>query len=108
MRTFLAAFILNALILSFSFPAVFAQEINIYDTNWIMAGRVRDGKIFDLDMKIEGYIKDGQIFDKNWLLKGYIEGDRIFDTNRHLQGYIKKSHAGPSTGDKQTEDSTRK
>lgn len=106
-KTFLAAFILNAVILSLSLPAVLAQEFITYDQDWMMTGRIRDGKIFDLDMKVEGYIKDGRIFDKTWMLKGYIEEDRIFDVNRHLQGYIKKKHAGPSRDDKKTGESTR-
>ena len=96
-KTFLAGLILNAAILSLSLPAVLAQEFNIYNKDWMMTGRIQDGKIFDLDMKVEGYIKAGRIFDKNWMLKGYIEGDRIFDPNGHSQGYIKKGHGETST-----------
>lgn len=106
-KTILAAFILSAVVLSLSVSAVLAQEFNTYDQDWIMTGRIRDGKIFDLGMKVEGYIKDGRIFDQNWMLKGYIEGERIFDANRHLQGYIKKRHAGPSTDDKKMRDPSR-
>ena len=106
-KTFLAAFILNAVIASFSLPPVFAQAFNIYDPDWIMTGRVRDGKIFNLEMKVDGYIKDGRIFDKNWMLKGYIEGERIFDPNRNLLGYIKKGPAGSSPEDKKASDPPR-
>ena len=106
-KTFPAVFLLLAVFLSLSLPAVFAQEFNTYDQNWMRTGRIRDGKIFDLDMKVEGYIKDGRIFDKNWMLKGFIEGDRMFDVNRHLQGYIEKRHAGPSKDDEKTGGSPR-
>ena len=107
-KTFLAGFILNLALLSFPFSAGWAQEFNIYDQDWMLTGRVRDGKIFDLDMKVEGYIKDGRIFDKTWMLKGYIEGERIFDPRRNLQGYIKKRNAGTSTDDKQVGEPPRK
>ena len=97
MKRFLTGIILAALILCFSLSETLAQDVNIYDKDWRLKGRVRDGKIYGLDMKVEGYIKEGRIYDQNWMLKGFIEGDRIFNPNRHAQGYIKKGGDGPST-----------
>jgi hypothetical protein len=97
---FLAGFILIAAIASFSLRAVPAQEFNLYNLynkDWMLTGRIQDGKIFDLDMKIEGYITDNRIFDKNWMPTGYVKGDRIFDSNGNLLGYIKKGRGEKST-----------
>jgi hypothetical protein len=96
-KMFLTGFILIAAIVSLSLPAVLAQEFNLYNKDWMLTGRIQDGKIFDLDMKIEGYITDNRIFDKNWMPTGYIKGNRIFDPNGNLLGYIKKGRGETST-----------
>ncbi len=100
-KTFLTGIILAALILAFSLSATLAQDMNIFDMDWMVKARIRDGKIYGLDMKIEGYIKDGRIYDQNWMPQGYVEGDRIFDLNRHTQGYIKKWDHGLPAGEKE-------
>jgi hypothetical protein len=96
-KTFLAGLISIAAFVSLSLPAVLAQEFNLFNKDWMMIGRIQDGKIFDLDMKIEGYIADNRIFDKNWMPTGYIKGDRIFDPNGNLLGYIRKGRFESST-----------
>jgi hypothetical protein len=95
-KKFLMDTILAALLLFSPFSEVLAQGVNIYDMEWMLKARVRDGKLYGLDMKLEGYIKDGRIYDSNWTPKGYIEGDIVFDLNRNKQGYIKKGDGGVS------------
>lgn len=97
MKTFLTGIILTALILVFSLSAALAQDVNIFDKDWKVKARIKDGKIYGPGMKVEGYIKDGRIYDQNWMPQGYVVGDRILDENRHTQGYIKKRDGGTST-----------
>ena len=39
----------------------FAQEITIYDKDWRVKERIRDGTIYDRDWRIKGHIEDGKV-----------------------------------------------
>jgi hypothetical protein len=69
--------------------SILAQEVTIYDKDWRVKERIRDGTIYDKDWRVKGHIEDGRIYDRDWKLKEWIEGDKIFDRNWNLKGRFK-------------------
>jgi hypothetical protein len=84
-RYFFAVTIFMALLLSI--PAL-AEELEIYNKNWHLQYRVKDGRIYDPDWQVWGYLQGDEIFDNNCHLKYRIKNGQVFDLIWNLEGYI--------------------
>ena len=58
-----------------------AEEVTIYDKDWRIKERIKDGTIYDKDWRIKGHIEDGRVYDRDWRLQNRIEGGKIYDRN---------------------------
>ena len=50
-----------------------AEEVTIYDRDWNMRERIKNGKIYDRNWNLKGRIGNEIIFDRNWNTKGYMK-----------------------------------
>jgi hypothetical protein len=69
--------ILLGVVLFLSSGLVQADDtVAVYDKDWQVESRIKDGTIYSKDWKVKGHIRDGRIYDKDWRSKGYIENNQ--------------------------------
>ncbi len=70
-----------------------AEQSEIYNTNWFLKYRVKDGRVYDPNWQPWGYMQGDEIYDNSWHLRYRIKNGRVYDQIWTPEGYIRPRQA---------------
>jgi hypothetical protein len=88
MKRFLLAITIFTVVFLFIPSLTLAEQMEIYDKDWHLQYRVKDGRVYDPKWQPWGYMQGDEIYDNNWHIRYRLKNGRVYDPIWTPEGYI--------------------